>query len=274
MSSSAALCVAAASFLGALGTSRRSPMETAQLCRRAEERATGTRIGIMDQAASCLGRAGYALLLDCRTLAVEYVPADLGSVTPIVFDTGVPRTLAETGYNTRRGESEEAVSLISPMIRAQEPMREIRAARDVTSADLDRFGSALPDVLFRRLRHAVTENQRVEQAAAALRSRDMVRLGQLLIASHASLRDDYEVSCQELDAAVEIALTVPGVVGARLMGAGFGGSALILVEQEALDSLARILAAEYPKFSKTRGTLHICRIANGPAKRELAQQTC
>lgn len=269
MSSSAALCVATATFAAALGAPQLSPVETARLCQRAEEHATGTHIGIMDQMASCLGRAGNALLLDCRTLAYQYIPAQLGAVTLVVFDSGVPHTLSESGYNTRRGEMEQAVAGIAPLIQAQEGAREIRTARDVTTRDLEDFGSTLPDVLFRRLRHAVTENQRVQEAATVLRSGDLVQLGQLMIASHASLRDDYEVSCEELDAAVEIALTVPGIVGARLMGAGFGGSALMLVEQEALDRLARVLATQYPTYSKASGTMHVCQIANGPQAREV-----
>lgn len=224
----------------------------------------------MDQAAACLARAGYAILLDCRTLEYEYVPARLGTVQLVVFDTGVSRALAETGYNERRAQCEQGVALLAGAIQAEQPERRLTSARDVTQDDLARYGASLPELLFRRLRHVLTENQRVEEAVAALRANDLLRLGQLLIASHESLRDDYEVSCDELDAAVEIALTVPGVVGARLMGAGFGGSALMLVEQAALDRLARVLATEYPKFSKTPGTMHVCQIANGPAAREIA----
>jgi galactokinase len=269
MSSSAALEVATATFAAALGGPHLPPMEKAQLCRRAEQLASGVRGGIMDQAAACLARAGHAILLDCRTLAYEYVPARLGTVQLVVFETGVSRALAETGYNERRAQCEQAVELLAQRIQGEQPERRMASARDVTQDDLARYGAALPQTLFRRLRHVLTENRRVEEAVAALRANDLVRLGQLLVASHESLRDDYAVSCVELDAAVEIALTVPGVVGARLMGAGFGGSALMLVEREALDRLARVLASEYPKFSKTPGTMHVCQVANGPVAREI-----
>jgi galactokinase len=267
MSSSAALEVATATFVAALGGPRLEPMATAQLCRQAEERGAAVRVGIMDQAVACLGRAGHAILLDCQTLQYEYVPARLGTAALVVFDTGVPHTLAETGYNERRAQCEQAVGLLASPLHADQPARELDSARDVTMEDLARYGLALPDVLFRRLRHVVTENERVREAVAALRAGDLARLGQLLVASHQSLRDDYEVSCAELDAAVAIALGVPGVLGARMMGAGFGGSALMLVERETLDRLAATLAEEYPRLTSTRGTLRVCTIADGPNAR-------
>ncbi len=264
MSSSAALEVATATFAAAIGGPRLEPMATAQLCRQAEERGAAVRVGIMDQAAACLGRAGHALLLDCRTLAYEYVPARLGSAALVVYDTGVPHTLAETGYNERRAQCEQAVETLAQVIRTEHPARVLGSARDVTTGDLARYGAALPEVLLRRMRHVVTENQRVLEAVAALRVGDLAQLGQLLVASHQSLRDDYAVSCAELDAAVAIALGVPGVAGARMMGAGFGGSALMLVERATLDRLASALGEQYPKIATTPGTLHVCSIANGP----------
>jgi len=268
MSSSAALEVATATLAAGLGGPRLEPMATAQLCQQAEERGTAVRVGIMDQAAACLGRAGHAILLDCRTLAYEYVPARLETAALVVFDTGVPHTLAETGYNERRAQCEQAVEILAQVVHEEHPERGLLSARDVTMEDLARFGAALPKVLVRRLRHVVTENQRVREAVAALRAGDLARLGRLLAASHKSLRDDYDVSCAELDAAVAIALRVPGVFGARMMGAGFGGSALLLVEREALERLAAALEEEYPKLSTTLGTLHVCSIANGPNVRE------
>jgi galactokinase len=264
MSSSAALEVVAATFAAALGGPAMGPMETARLCQRAEWRGVGVECGIMDQAAACLGRPGAALLLDCRSLAYEYVPFDLPDMALAVFDTGVPHTLAESGYNERRRQCGEAVALLGEAIAAAEPGRSVAALRDVTRDDLARYIAALPDLLLRRARHVVMENARVLEAVEALRAGDAAHLGALLDISHASLRDDYQVSCAELDAAVEIAGSIPGTLGARMMGAGFGGSALILTEVEALHALEEVLAAEYPRRTGRVGALHVCRVSGGP----------
>jgi galactokinase len=264
MSSSAALTVACATFAAALGGPALPPMETALLCQRAEQAGAGVRIGIMDQAASCLGRPDHALLLDCRTLAYEHIPINLPGVAIAVYDTGVPRSLAASGYNERRAECEAAVALLAAAIRRDDPARAVTALRDVTLDDLAGYGPLLPDLPLRRARHVVTENARVLRAAAALRTGDARALGALLYASHASLRDDYDVSCAELDAVVAIARTVDGVLGARLMGAGFGGSALILTSADALPALEAALAREYPARTGRIGVLHVCRVAGGP----------
>ncbi|MFI5273889.1 MAG: galactokinase [Ktedonobacterales bacterium] len=264
VSSSAAVTVAAASFAALLGGPRLPPLDTARLCQRAEHQSTGVRVGIMDQAAICLAQPESALLLDCRSLAYEHIPIALPGTAIAVFDTGVPRALASVGYNERRAQCEAAVALLAPRIQAEQPGRAVTALRDVIPADLAHHGDALPEVLRRRAHHVVTEHARVLDAAAALRAGDALRLGALLDATHASLRDDFDVSCPELEAAVTLAHEVPGVVGARLMGAGFGGSALILVATDALDTLAAILASEYPLRTGRTGALHICRIGAGP----------
>jgi galactokinase len=264
VSSSAALDVATATFAAALGGPALAPLETARLCQRAEWRGVGVECGILDQAAACLGRPGMALLLDCRSLTYEYVPFDLPDVALVVYDTGVPHTLAQSGYNARRRECEEAVAQLHAAIAAAEPGRTVASLRDVTRGDLARYGDALSDILLRRARHVVTENARVLEAAKALRAGDAEQLGALLGASHVSLRDDYQVSCAELDAAVEIASSVAGTLGARMMGAGFGGSALILTRGGALRALEEALAAEYPRRSGRVGALHVCRVSGGP----------
>ncbi|HEX6797766.1 MAG TPA: galactokinase [Ktedonobacterales bacterium] len=266
MSSSAAVTVAAATFAVALGglVPTMEPLETARLCQRAEQRAVGVRVGIMDQAASCLGQPASALLLDCRSLTYEHIPLRLDGVSLAVFDTGVPRTLATVGYNERRGECEAALALLAEAITADDPGRRVAALRDVTDADLERYGARLPETLLRRARHVVRENARVLEAVRALRAGDAEALGALLDASHASLRDDFAVSCAELEAAVAIARAVPGVLGARLMGAGFGGAALVLVRTAAEDALDAALASEYPQRTGRQGALHRCRAAGGP----------
>jgi galactokinase len=261
MSSSAALTVAVATLAAALGGPTLAPLDTARLCQQAEQHSAGVQVGIMDHAASCLGRPGAALFLDCRTLAYEHVPVALPGVTLAVFDTGVPRSLAAVGYNERRAQCEAAVGLLAAAIHPETPGRNVTALRDITPDDLARYGHTLPDPLLRRARHVVAENERVREAVAAVRAGNAPRLGTLLDASHTSLRDDYEVSCAELDAAVEIGRAVPGVLGARLMGAGFGGSALLLVREDALPALEAALASAYPARTGRTGTLHICHIA-------------
>ncbi len=264
MSSSAAMEIGTATFAAEVGWPHFLPMETAQLCRRAEESATGVRVGIMDQTASSLGRAGFALLLDCRSLDYEYVPVELPEMRIAVFDTGVPHNLAISGYNTRRAECEAAVNLLAQAIERDDPTRDIRELRDIELADLERHRGLLSDVLYRRAHHVVTENARVLAAAGALKAGDVARLGQLITASHASLRDDYAVSCPELDVAVALACAVPGVLGARMMGAGFGGSALILAHRDAIGSLQDVLQTSYPQQTGKKGTLHLCRAWGGP----------
>ena len=264
LSSSAALEVATATFAQALGGAALPAMTMAQLCQRAEQRSVGVRVGIMDQATSCLGRAGNAILLDCRSLDFTYVPVELPEVALAVYDTRVSHSLASSGYNERRAQCEEAVALLAQAITTEQPERRITALRDITPDDLARYSATLPDVLLRRARHVVYENARVLAAVDALKLGDGAALGELLYASHASLRDDYQVSCAELDAVVEIARSVPGVLGARMMGGGFGGSALALVRRGALPALAAALASEYPRRAGRTGELHVCQIADGP----------
>jgi galactokinase len=218
----------------------------------------------MDQAASCLGRPDHAMLLDCRSLAYDYIPMRLPGILLAVYDTGVSHSNASSGYNERRRQCEEAVAILAHAIAAETPTRAIHSLRDLTADDLARHGHLLSDVLLRRARHVITENARVLLAVAALTSGDTTTLGALLYASHTSLRDDYEVSCPELDAVVEIARAIPGVVGARMMGGGFGGSALILVQHDAQPALESALARDYPLRTGHTGAMHICQVAGGP----------
>ncbi|MFN2608044.1 MAG: galactokinase [Acidimicrobiales bacterium] len=207
LSSSAALEVALAVALGFRGT----PQALARACQRAEHRATGVPTGVMDQLTSASAVEGHALLVDCATLAVLPVALPDG-LEVVVVDSGERRALEATGYARRRQECEAAQAVVGPL-------------RQATPADLE----ALDDpVLRRRARHVVTENARVAAMAAALATDDLATVGELLAASHASLRDDFEVSTPRLDALVGALAAVPGVIGARLTGAGFGGCAVAL----------------------------------------------
>jgi galactokinase len=220
LSSSAALEVAVALAL------LRSDMDRtalAKLCQRAENEFVGVRCGIMDQFSACHARAGNALMLDCRTLEHRFVPLPAG-VTLVIANTMVRHSLAAGEYNRRRAECEEGSAHFG------------RSLRDVTIAELEREGRGLSDLVYRRCRHVISENARVIAAAAALEGGDLLNFGELMYQSHRSLRDDFEVSCAELDTLVEIAAAVPGVVGSRMTGGGFGGCTISLVRDEHVDA--------------------------------------
>ncbi len=223
LSSSAALLVATAAGLDP----SLSGEEAALLCQKAETAASGVRVGVMDQFASALGKAGHALLLNCGTLAYEMVafPDDIALA---VLDSGVHRSLAQTPYNRRRAEAEAAL-----------------AGRNLL--EIDEPGDSP------RLHHLVSETRRVREFVDCLRAGDKRRLGELISESHRSLRDDFEVSCPELDAVVTAAEDIAGCLGARMMGAGFGGSALALVEAGAAEAFAATI----------RAPVILCRPANG-----------
>ena len=212
LSSSAALEVAVALALGFEGT----PLELALACQRAEQIASGVPCGIMDQLASAAGVEGSALLIDCTTLEVSPVALPPGAAV-VVVDSGTRRELATSFYGVRRAQCEEAEALIGPL-------------RSATPADVESIGL---DDLRARARHVVTENGRVRSFAEALRSGDLAEAGRLMFESHASLRDDFDVSTSVLDALVEALRTTPGVHGARLTGAGFGGCVVALVDADA-----------------------------------------
>jgi galactokinase len=207
LSSSAALEVAVALALGADG----SPVDLARLTQRAEQRASGVPCGIMDQLASVAGRAGHALLIDCTALTVDPVPVP-DDVEVVVVHSGEPRTLAGSAYAERRAACEVAEVVIGPL----------------RSAGLDEVARVSDPVVRARARHVVTENARVLAAAAALRAGDVATVGRLMGESHASLRDDFAVSTPGLDRLVARLSATPGVLGARLTGAGFGGCAVAI----------------------------------------------
>ncbi len=224
----------------AMPARRPDPMTLARICQRAENAYVGVNCGLMDQAAESLGAAGHALLLDCRSLAWRQVPLPLDGHRLVVCHTGSPRRLETSEYNARRAQCEAAVAALA----RDDPS--ITSLRDVTPDRLATLRGILPDMTFRRARHVVLENARVSAAIDALRAGDMAALGRLFAESHASLRDDFEVSSPELDTMVEIAKSVPGVVATRMTGAGFGGCTIAFVERDATDRLRDAVLREYP----------------------------
>ena len=210
--------------------------------------------GAMDQLAAVYGREGHALLIDCRTLEVEPVPLGLerGPVALVVVDSGVRRKLTDSSYNQRRRECARAATAIG-----------VADLRDVTPDQLQAREPDLPPALYRRARHVVNEQDRVAAAVDALRHDEFEALGRLLCESHSSLRDDFQVSCPELDLLVELASGVEGVLGARLMGAGFGGSTLTLLRESALDAFRRDVVKTYRKRTGLLAEMYVVRPGAG-----------
>jgi galactokinase len=254
LSSSAALELASAWALADVAGMDR--LELARLCQRAENGYVGVNSGLMDQFAVSCGVAGHALLLDCRSLEYREValPDDLELV---VIDTGAKRRLVASEYNERRAECERGVAILAG---AGEP---VRSLRDANLAMLDQWAGRLGEPTYRRCRHVVEENARTLAAVDALEAADRQTLGDLFAASHASLRDLYEVSSPELDLAVGVAMTTPGVVAARMTGAGFGGCTVNLVERGAADRLQTAVATRYATATGLSAQVHVVQAAAG-----------
>jgi galactokinase len=235
LSSSAALECATLAALGDLGGGELPPPERVRLAQRAENEFVGVPTGIMDQSISTLGRAGHALFLDCRTLDVTHLPFDLtpAGLAILVINTNAPHALVDGEYARRRASCYEAARTLG-----------VNALRDVPVAALPTVLPRLDDVTARRVRHVVTENQRVLDTVELLRTGEITKIGPLLTASHVSLRDDYEVTSPELDAAVDAALAA-GAHGARVTGGGFGGCVLALVDASATDTVSAAVASAF-----------------------------
>ncbi|HEY4395720.1 MAG TPA: galactokinase [Polyangia bacterium] len=256
LSSSAAYEVATALVLRALGNLALSSLDVAKLAREAENGFVGVACGIMDQMASTFGAAGSALLLDCRSLAHQTVEIPAG-LAIVVAGSGVHHELASSEYNKRRAECEEGVRILSSF-RAG-----VRALRDVEPEDETRFFPKLPPIVRQRCRHVVSENARVLEAVKALRAGDLAKLKTLLAASHFSLRDDYQVSCPELDVLVDLALAHPACHGARLTGAGFGGSTVNLVDAGAVAAFSAFVSDGYQRRVGRAAEVHVFKPSAG-----------
>jgi len=256
LSSSAAYEVATALLLSKLGGFELPSLEIAKLAREAENGFVGVACGIMDQMASTFGEQGRALLLDCRSLAHETVEMPTG-LKIVVVNSGIRHALASSEYNKRRAECEEGVRILASLRPG------VRSLRDVGPDDEARFFEMLSPVVRKRCRHVVSENARVVEAVSAMRSGDLARLRTLTAASHASLRDDYEVSCPELDILVELALALPSCHGARLTGAGFGGSTVNLVDAAAVASFSEAVAAGYRNRTGRAAEIYVFEPSSG-----------
>ena len=255
LASSAALEVAAATLLEAMSGQTLNPIKKALLCQQAEHDFAGVPCGIMDQFTSILGQANHALLLDCRSRTTTPVAMTNPDVTVLIINTNVRHKLAESEYAKRRAQCETAARVLKAS-----------ALRDATIEGLDSAQGQIDPVVFRRARHVISENERTLQAARAIQASDWAAVGQLMQASHASLRDDYEVSCPELDVVVDIAQEMGeagGVIGCRMTGGGFGGCVVCLVKTAAVQHITRSLDPAYEKRTGKQATIFSSRPAAG-----------
>lgn len=257
LSSSAALEVATAYAFQVLGELDIDPVILAKICQRAENTFVGVNCGIMDQFISRLGKSNHALFIDCRTHEYLHVPLPAERVKIVVSNTGVKRGLVDSKYNERRSQCEEGVAILKQYIPG------IKALRDVSSEDFFKYRTHLPEIVQARCEHVITENERVLESIRVLENNDLETFGRLLGESHNSLRDKYEVSCEELDILVNLASSIDGVIGARMTGAGFGGCTVSLIQDDAIEEYISKVGNAYQKQTGISPEFYICKAVNG-----------
>ena len=261
LSSSAAIEVASGLALLANSGVELERLELARLCQRAENEFVGARCGIMDQFTACFGQTEHALLLDCRSL--EYRSLNLpAGVELVICDSGVRHEVASGEYNTRRAQCEAGVQVLA----RHRP--EVRALRDASLDDLERNRSELGEVVYRRCRHVVTENNRVLRAAEALDRGNLREFGRLMGESHRSMRDDFEISCAELDLLVDLAGKQKRIYGARMTGGGFGGCTINLVEAEEVEAFRGAISRGYQEATGRPAKIYVSEAAAGAGEVE------
>lgn len=255
LSSSASLEVATATLLEAVTGKTLDPVEKALLCQKAEHEYAGMPCGIMDQFVSTLGKKDHLLLLDCRTRQTELVPFSDPTISVLITNTNVKHELTGSEYPTRRKQCETAAQILG-----------VPSLRDATADLLEKNRSKMEDVVFRRARHVIGEIARTTATAAAIRKSDWATVGRHMYASHYSLKEDYEVSCGELDAIVEIAQSIGpkgGVIGCRMTGGGFGGCTVALVKTDALEAVMKKIETEYPQRTSVMPIMFVSRPGAG-----------
>jgi len=256
LSSSASLEIATAIALASLNGIEFTRSSMIMLCQKAEHEFAGTKCGIMDQFASAYAEEGRLILLDCRSMEHSLVPVPLGA-TIVIVNTRVRHELAAGEYNQRRSDCDTGVRLLAKL------MPTIRTLRDVALSDLELHKELLSESVYRRCRHVVTENSRVLRAATALSESNLSTFGELMYASHESLRSDFEVSCPELNFLVETAASLPGVYGARMTGGGFGGCTVNLVQRDAVWAFNLAMEERYTRETGFPPFIYTCSAAQG-----------
>ncbi|MBA2493756.1 MAG: galactokinase [Acidobacteria bacterium] len=260
LSSSAALEISVGLALTEISNQSIDKVQLALVGQAAEHEFVGAKIGIMDQFVSALGRKGHALLIDCRKLQAEQVPFATDDAAIAICNTNIKHELAASEYNTRRAECEQGVEILQKFLPG------ITHLRDVSVADFEKYKNHLPEIIRKRCRHVVTENKRTLDAAEALRKNDFEEFGRLMWLSHMSLRDDYEVSCRELDLLVKIASECAGVLGARMTGGGFGGSTVNLVRREKLEDFTEKVSIKYFRQTQIATDVYVSNPAGGASE--------
>lgn len=257
LSSSAALEVATGTALTTISGVSIDSKELSVAAQQAEHKFTGANVGIMDQLAATSGRKRHAMLIDCRSLEVKQIPLANLNAAIVVCNTNVKHDLAASAYNQRRAECEQGVEWLKKFLPG------IRALRDVSVGDFEKYQGELPEPIGRRCRHVVTENERTLKAAEALARGDSEMLGELMCQSHESLKSDYEVSCRELDTLVEIAWRQEGTLGTRMTGGGFGGCTINIVHDDAVESFNRTITEEYRAATEIEPEIYVVKADDG-----------
>lgn len=258
LSSSAALEVSVIKGLTSLFGIDLPPERMAKLAQKAENDFVGVKCGLMDQFIAVFGRKNSALFLDCETLDFELFPLNLHKkgLGILVYDTKVRRKLAASEYNRRREEASEALRILRKK-------KGVRSYKEATTSLLEEVKGAMSDVLYKRAKHVISENERVKQAVESLKADQFSELGRLLFASHESLREDYEVSCPELDLLYLVGKEFSGCLGARLVGAGFGGSGIALLKNSRVEDLKKKMLAEVEKREFLRPEFYVISVGEG-----------
>ena len=258
LSSSAALeVVTGIAIRDLFGFEGVSQVDLALIGQEAENRYCGMNCGIMDQFASAMGKKDHAIFLDTATLQYEYAPVALTDAKIVIVNSKVKHSLVTSAYNDRRRESEEALKDLQKVL-------PIKTLGDLSEAEFDAHADAVKDpVNRRRAKHAVYENQRTIKAVAALKAGDLAAFGQLINQSHASLRDDYETSCPEVDVLQQLAVSVPGTLGSRITGGGFGGCTVNLVKNDALEAFEATVLPGYEKATGIKAEMYVAEIGDG-----------
>lgn len=260
LSSSASIEMVTAVALNALNGRPFTMLELVQMSQHAENDFVGMNCGIMDQFASGFGKKDCAIALDCNTLEYELVPLEMRGLKFVIANTNKKRVLVDSAYNQRRSECQQALAVLQKYI-------DVENLCQLSQAQFDALAMHLNGDVLKRARHAVSENARVQEAIAALKRDDMHRFGQLMNASHASLRDDYEVTCPELDFLAERTQQFPGVLGSRMTGAGFGGCTVTLIAEEQVETFVETLGKAYEERFGLRADFYVAEIGDGAGER-------
>ncbi|MEO9967356.1 MAG: galactokinase [Reichenbachiella sp.] len=263
LSSSAALECGFAWALNELFDLDIDPISIALMSQSAEHKFAGVQCGIMDQFASCMGKEGHVIKLDCRNLSYEYYPADFKDYEIILFDSKVKHNLTDTEYNVRHAQCKEGVASI------QKIKPSVKSLRDASLEDLQVARKLMDEIVYRRCKYVITENLRVQQVCEALMIGDIITVGALMKETHLGLKDDYQVSCKELDTLIEIASTCNGFIGGRMMGGGFGGCTINLILKSKVDEVIDHTLRIYKNITGIEAMCYRVSISEGVSNRTL-----